>query len=241
MKARGKLGVSRGLFVPHRGSREAGQRCWLSSFPLQKLLWRNRFPPWCEHTVAAAALRWRHPPVTENGHLVHFKITYKSFFSAYYTLRGNNCSAITCGWKWSSYVCYYMSVTSHVRGQCVHPLHVYLTLWSLWAWVKRVGSLSLATKARVSRTVRWGRRRSSWRTWAMLFFTSCGVLGFPLIRTWPDVISPPSSRHVMMSSKDVLPQPEKRWSCNLKQWWRIEFKWSKTDYKKFEALIRLKM
>lgn len=90
------------------------------------------------------------------------------------------------------------------------PIRFNLTLWSLWACVKWVGSLSLATKARVSRTVRWGRRRSSWRTWAMLFFTSWGVLGLPLIRTWPDAIAPPSSRHVIMSSKDVLPQPGRK-------------------------------
>lgn len=42
----------------------------------------------------------------------------------------------------------------------------------------------------------------------MLFLTSWGVLCFPLIRISPDFMMPPSSRQVIMSSRDVLPQPE---------------------------------
>lgn len=82
-----------------------------------------------------------------------------------------------------------------------------LTLWSLCACVKCVGRRSLATKVRVSRTVRWGNKRSSCRTWAMLFFTSEGVQGLPLMSISPDFLVPPSSRHVIMSSRDVFPQP----------------------------------
>ncbi|KAG7283192.1 hypothetical protein CRUP_000554 [Coryphaenoides rupestris] len=66
-------------------------------------------------------------------------------------------------------------------------------------------------EARVSRTVRWGSSRSSCRTWATFRLTSCGVQGVPLISTWPCLTWPPSSRHVMMSSRDVLPHPGRLW------------------------------
>lgn len=42
----------------------------------------------------------------------------------------------------------------------------------------------------------------------MLFFTSEGVQGLPLMSISPDFLVPPSSRHVIMSNRDVFPQPE---------------------------------
>ena len=53
----------------HRGSREVGQLYWLSSSLLQKHPSQSRFPLWCERTVAAAALRWHHQPVTAETYM----------------------------------------------------------------------------------------------------------------------------------------------------------------------------